>query len=82
MRTSILIDYHLTSTPTLRYRELQLARQRLAGNQSPSDKGTSSIISATTQTAESEDESEAESTASASSALQWQEDPEFQTKVK
>ena len=61
-------------------RELQLARQRVTGDNSPSDKGSNSVVTVTTQTGESEEDSEVESTGS--SALQWQEDPEFQTKVK
>ena len=66
-------------------RELQLARQRLTADQHyvQSDNESTTVQSTTTQTeTDADTESGKDSEVESDSGLQWQDDPEFQMKVK
>lgn len=83
-RTNKNTSNELSADYTNKMRELQLARNRIVDENSylSSDKDSASIRSATTQTEDSESGKDSDVESEASSMLQWQDDPEFQTKVK
>ena len=73
----VMIDFEFCYHISWCFRELQKARERLAKEeQHYSD--TTSQTTATSQTGDETSDTESES----SSVMQWQEDPEFQAKVR